>query len=181
MYYYKKIKSTILICFLLAAFSCHVTASEQSRGRVNMHGSIIDTACSITMDDRYQTVQITTQPVAMVIQPAEKISVSFHINLESCSLHSDGPPPKQWSHFQVTFDGSSDDGKLFNVMGEAKGIALEISDHNGNIAIPGKALPAGMLSPGLMALNYQLHLKGNGQEIRPGDYYSIIRFKVDYF
>ena len=88
MHYFKKIKSTTLTCLLLAACSCHVTASQQSRGRVNMQGSIIDTACSITMDDRYQTVQITTQPVAMVIQPTEKVSVSFHINLESCSLQS---------------------------------------------------------------------------------------------
>lgn len=181
MYYVKQLKSTILTYFLLATISCHVSASQQTRGRVNMQGRIIDAACSITMDDRYQTVQIPTQPVAMIIQPAEELSVSFHINLERCSLQSDGPPPKQWSHFQVSFDGSSDDGKLFNVMGEAKGIALEISDYNGNVAIPGKTLPAGMLSPGLMALNYQLHLKGNGQEIKPGDYYSIIRFKVDYF
>lgn len=52
------------------------------------------------MDDRYQTVQITTQPVAMVIQPTEKVSVSFHINLESCSLQSDGPPQNSGATFR---------------------------------------------------------------------------------
>lgn len=177
----KNIKKALFPFFVLAFISAESIATEQGRGRVNMQGSVIDAACSIVMSDRFQTVDISYSPIAELIQQSSKVGRSFSINLEGCSLQSDGPPAKQWSHFQVTFDGLSDDGKLFSLMGNAQGVGLEISDKYGNVATPGEPLPEDELIPDLMTLNFRLNLKGNGLEIKPGDYRSVIRFKVDYF
>lgn len=172
---------TLLPLLALAVLNVEGNAAEQGRGRVNLQGSIIEAACTIVMADRFQTIDISYLPIAELIQQSPKAGSTFSINLEGCSLQSEGLPPKQWSHFQITFDGHSDDGSLFNLTGNAQGVGLEISDKHGNIAIPGEPLPADELIPGPMELKFLLNLKGNGLEIKPGEYHSVIRFKVDYF
>jgi len=86
----------------------------------------------------------------------------------------------EWQHFQVTFDGKPDAG-LFSVHGEAQGIALQIADSQGNIALPGIALPKGEVHSGDMPLKYSLRLVSNNKLLRAGEYFSTVKFKMDYY
>jgi type 1 fimbria pilin len=85
-----------------------------------------------------------------------------------------------WRRFQVTFEGRVDNG-LFAIDGQAQGIALELTDNNGNIASPGKPLPAMDIIGKDGQLNYSLRLVSNSQLLRAGEYTSVIRFKMDYY
>nr|WP_261156494.1 fimbrial protein [Serratia fonticola] len=147
-------------------------------GRVNMQGSIIDAACAIAVDSREQSIDMGVIPLADIIRDGQGHSKPFSIDLVNCVL--DHPGKEDWKHFQVTFDGDPE-GELFGVSGGASGVGLQISDSLGNIATPGKALAFVDIIPGSMQLNYSLKLVANNHALKSGDYFSSIRFKVNYF
>lgn len=149
------------------------------RGTVSVQGSIIDAACAISVDSRDQTIDVGISSTGN-LRRGQEISKKLSIELINCVLERPVQNHHGWSHFQVTFDGDAD-GELFGISGDAKGMAIQISDENGHIARPGEALPAANITPGTMNLNYKIRLVANGQAIVPGDYFSAIRFKTDYF
>ncbi|WP_273830953.1 fimbrial protein [Serratia bockelmannii] len=172
---------------VLIVFSClfssviipaYAVGGQAGWGRVNMQGSIIDTACAIAVDSREQSIDMGIIPLADIIRDGQGRSKPFSIDLVNCVL---GRPGRDgWKHFQVTFDGDPEGG-LFGVRGGASGVGLQISDSLGNIATPGKPLPFVDIIPGRMQLNYTLKLVANSRALKAGDYFSSIRFKVDYF
>lgn len=174
------IKMTLFVfsCQLPSAFISAHAESLAGWGRVNMQGSIIDTACAIAVDSREQSIDMGTIPVSDIIRDGQGRSKSFSIDLVNCVLERQGK--EGWKHFQVTFDGDAD-GALFGVRGNAAGVGLQITDNLGNIALPGKALPFAKILPGNMQLNYSLRLVSNNHAVKSGDYFSSIRFKLDYF
>ncbi|TXE66630.1 fimbrial protein [Serratia nematodiphila] len=147
-------------------------------GVVNMQGSIIDTACAIAVDSREQSIDMGVIPMADIIRDGQGRSKPFSIDLINCVLER--PGKENWKNFQVTFDGDADGG-LFGVHGGVSGVGLQISDDLGNIAFPGKALPIMDISPGDRQLKYSLKLVANNHAVKSGDYFSSIRFKLDYF
>lgn len=149
-------------------------------GRVNMSGNIIDTACAIETDSRDQAIVMATLPVSQIIRDGRGDKNPFTIKLVNCTLEHPNPQLPHWQYFEVTFDGIND-GELFGIQGMAKGVALKITDQNGNVATPGKAMPLTPIIPGDMQLNYALQLIGNNQVIRAGEYRSTVRFKMDYY
>ncbi|CAI0905637.1 PAP fimbrial minor pilin protein precursor [Serratia proteamaculans] len=149
-------------------------------GRVNMQGSIIETACAIDTQSRDQTIDMDTAPVSQIARDGQGVSRQFSIRLINCLLERADPTLPDWRRFQVTFDGRADTGG-FGVEGAASGVALQISDTAGNIANPGQALPAGDITPGDKTLNYSMRLVGNQQVLKAGEYYSTLRFKMDYY
>ncbi|MBJ2078378.1 fimbrial protein [Serratia ureilytica] len=164
--------------FSLASFSVQAIGSIAGWGRVNMQGAIIDTACAIAVESREQTIDMETVPLADIIRDGQGRSKPFSIELVNCILER--PGKEDWKQFQVTFDGDAE-GDLFGVYGEASGVALQIIDHVGNIASPGKALPLMDITPGDRQLNYTMKLVANNHALKSGDYFSSIRFKLDYF
>lgn len=169
----------IFFCLFPPVFiHAHSASALAGSGRVNMQGSIIDTACSISVDSREQSIDMGVIPLSDIIRDGQGYSKSFSINLINCVLER--PGKEDWKHFQVTFDGDPE-GDLFGVRGVASGVGLQISDNMGNIASPGKVLPFVDIIPGSMQLNYSLRLVANNHALKPGDYYSSIRFKMDYF
>ncbi|WP_235166988.1 hypothetical protein [Serratia fonticola] len=60
-------------------------------------------------------------------------------------------------------------------------MALQIIDTVGNIALPSKALLIMAITPGEWQLNCTLRLIANRHALKSGDYFSAIRFKLDYF
>nr|WP_315290285.1 fimbrial protein [Serratia proteamaculans] len=164
--------------FTTVFFSVHATGGLAGWGRVNMQGSIIDAACAIAVDSREQSIDMGVIPLADIIRDGQGHSKPFSIDLVNCVL--DRPGKEDWKHFQVTFDGDPE-GDLFGVSGGASGVGLQISDSLGNIASPGKALPFVDIIPGGMQLNYSLKLVANNHALKSGDYFSSVRFKVDYF
>ncbi len=168
--------------FVLAYFPLQVTAvgSSQGWGRVNMQGAIIDTACAIAIESRDQTIDMEVVPVADIIRDGQGRSKPFSIELVNCILERPNSKLPDWKQFQVMFDGDNE-GELFGVRGEASGVALRITDGSGNIAMPGMPLRAQDIIPGAMQLNYHLRLVANQHALKAGDYFSAIRFKLDYF
>jgi type 1 fimbria pilin len=147
-------------------------------GKVNMQGTIIDTACAIAVNSREQTIDMEVLPLSDIIRDGQGRSKSFSIDLVNCVTSHLGKD--SWQQFQVTFDGEAN-GELFGVNGDASGVALKIIDINGNVAIPGKVMPPIDIIHGESQLNYTLRLVANSQELKPGDYFSSIRFKLEYF
>lgn len=175
------INNKILIVFSCLLFPVLFSAHAGGLagwGQVNMQGSIIDTACAIAVDSREQSIDMGVVPVVDIIRDGQGRSQPFSIDLINCVL--DGPKKETWKHFQVTFDGDTE-GALFGVRGGASGVGLQITDDLGNIASPGKALPFVDIIPGSMQLNYSLKLVANNHALKSGDYFSSIRFKLDYF
>lgn len=155
------------------------TLPDQGRGRVNMQGTIVDTACAIAVDSRDQTIDMEVVPLSDIIRDGQGRSKPFTIHLENCVLErSDDQSARR--QFQVTFDGNAE-GNLFGVQGDASGIALKIFDSVGNQAIPGSPLPFGNIAVGDMQLNYTLKIVANNNTLKAGGYFSIICFKLDYF
>jgi type 1 fimbria pilin len=156
-----------------------MAASIAGWGKVNMQGAIIDTACAISVDSREQTIDMDVIPLAEIIREGRGHSKPFSINLVDCVLERPGHD-NDWKQFSVTFDGKAE-GPFFGIDGEASGVSLQIIDDSGNIAIPGKALPLLDVTPGERQLNYTMRLVANNHALKSGDYFSSIRFKLDYF
>ncbi|AGP46494.1 fimbrial protein [Serratia plymuthica] len=175
-----KVTAPCLLTLLLFVSSAEATQQTQGWGRVNMQGAIIDTACAIAAGSREQIIDMETVPVADIIRDGQGVTKPFSIELINCVLTRPNNKLPDWKHFQVTFDGETD-GELFGVRGDAKGIALQIADGQGNIATPGKPLPLGDISLGVMQLNYAMRLVSNSQSLRVGAYSSAVRFKLDYY
>lgn len=165
--------------FIFTAFA-QAGSAIQGWGRVNMQGAIIDTACAIAVESRYQTVDMDIVPIADIIRDGQSQIKTFAIELVNCTLERANNKLPDWKQFQVTFDGDAEEG-LFGVRGEASGIALQITDAAGNIATPGYPMPRGDIIPGDMRLNYALKLVANNHAPKAGDYFSAVRFKLDYF
>lgn len=174
-----RIQNTALVVFFcLFSLNAHASQSLQGLGRVNMQGSIIDTACAITLESRDQTIDMGVTPLADIARDGQGNSRAFVIELVNCVLAR--PSKDDWKQFQVAFDGDAE-GALFGIRGNASGVALQITDEHGNVAIPGKALPLTDIVPGDRQLNYVLKLMANRHALKSGDYFSAIRFKLDYF
>ncbi|BEM59852.1 pilin [Serratia marcescens] len=168
------------LIFTMSALSAQAASTLQGWGRVNMQGAIIDTACAIAVDSRDQTIDMEVVPVADIIRDGQGKTKSFIIELVNCELERPGSKFPDWTQFQVTFDGNAE-GDLFGVTGDASGIALQITDEFGNVATPGNPLPRKDITPGEMKMNYAIKLIANNHALKAGDYFSSIRFKLDYF
>ncbi|WPN65641.1 fimbrial protein [Pseudomonas sp. P9_35] len=164
----------------LVLFFIGAEALAQDVGRVDMRGSIVETACAIDISSRDQAIDMATIPLSQIIRDGSGVDQPFSVRLVSCVLPRLGSGLAAWRQFQVTFDGRADSG-FFGVDGNARGVALMIADSHGSIAVPGAPLPLADLVPGDKVLNYSMRLVGNNQALRSGNYYSTIRFKIDYY
>jgi len=153
-------------------------AHDQGHGIVNVSGEIVEAPCSVDVVSRAQTIEMPSQSVISVIKN-NSLEREFSIRLVNCTLNST-KQNDEWSSFQVTFDGDRDNND-FGVGGKAHGVALQIRDEEGNVAIPGQPLPKVTMEPGEMQLKYKLRLVGNGGTPSAGLYNSTIRYKLDYY
>ncbi|EPP8560692.1 fimbrial protein [Serratia marcescens] len=169
----------VVIClFSFPMFSVLAEGHVAGWGRVNMQGAIIDTACAIAIDSQEQTIDMGVLPLSDIIRDGHGRNRPFSIYLVNCI--TERPGKEGWKKFQVTFDGEANGG-LFGINGDASGVALQILDTQGNVAMPGKAMPPRDIIPGDSQLNYAMRLVANNHALKAGDYLSSIRFKLDYF
>lgn len=155
-------------------------AAPAGSGTVTMNGEITDAACNIAMESQDQVINMGVIPLAVINQLGGGPTRDVDIFLVDCELVKDSDPSKTWKTLQMTFDGPSKDG-LFEVMGEARGVALYMQDENQQQVLPGQALPEQEITPPTMRLSYKLRLVPDNKPLRAGDYQSVIRFKVDYY
>lgn len=170
--------SAVFVNLLLCSSLAH--SANQGRGEVTVNGRIIASACAIDTDSLDQTITLATLPVSQIIRDGQSERHEFNIKLVNCTLEQFNSALGDWRYFSVTFDGRDDAG-LFGMNGNAKGIALQITDKQGNIASPGIPMAKNDIQPGAMEFNYGLRLVGNSQMMKAGSYYSTVRFKMDYY
>ncbi|GDB16218.1 minor pilin protein PapH [Escherichia coli] len=105
----------------------------------------------------------------------------FRLRLRNCELAGTGKHVYTASRIRVTFDGSQGETPdKFSLAGQAEGIYLQITDNQGYVARAGKAMPPLLLNGNEEELSYTLRVVRNGYPLKAGDYYAILRFKVDY-
>lgn len=141
-------------------------------GRVHVNGSIIDSACSIDVDSREQSIDMGIIPLSVIRQSGRGLDKNVSINLINCMVN-------EYKHFKITFDGDAE-GDLFGVRGDASGVGLQISDNKG-IIFPGKAISLRGYFHDDSTLKYSLRLMANSHVLKAGMYSSSVRFKLDYF
>nr|WP_278978600.1 fimbrial protein [Providencia alcalifaciens] len=148
------------------------------QGNVNMNGSIVDSACAIDTGSYEQVVDMGILPIGTLRQQGQGPVRSFSITLIGCTLisHSNSA----WQTFTVTFDGAAS-GNWFTVNGDAHGVALLLQDANGKTIYPGQTTEKQTIISGNNVLHYGLRLVSNQKPLRPGEYQSALRFKLDYY
>ncbi|MBL5905346.1 fimbrial protein [Serratia fonticola] len=172
------LRGAVLINLLLCSHSA--ISANLGRGEVTMNGNIIASACAIDTKSVDQTVALALVPISQVIRDGQGELHEFSIKLVNCTLERLDPQLDDWRYFEVTFDGRDDAG-LFGIDGNAKGMALQISDRWGNVAAPGVPMAKNDIRPGTMEFKYGLRLVGNNQLMEVGSYHSTVRFKMDYY
>ncbi|EPN9528029.1 fimbrial protein [Cronobacter malonaticus] len=179
------------MAFALGTASWAVQASQQIarpasefdmglNGRVSMQGAIVSKACDIAMESRYQSIEMPDESINVIRRAGESIAQPFSIHLVNCTFDTGEPDSAPWRFLQVTFDGAGDDG-LFKITGEAEGVALEIASKDGEELHPGQPQPYTEIAGDDIKLDYELRLKLNKDALKPGDYSSIIKYRIDYF
>lgn len=166
--------------FILMIFFCNAEAKfdYQGHGIVGMTGSIIDSACSIAVNNENQSIIFGPETTGELIHDGHGRPVSFAIHLIGCNLNAKNESNHRETTFSVTFDGQLD-GRLFAVSG-ASGFGILIFDKAGDIIRPGTPLPAQKLKPGEQMLEYALELYDDRHRFIAGNWHTTIRFKVDY-
>lgn len=150
-------------------------------GRANFKGQVIIPACTLTMEDTWQAIDMGEIPVRDLQDSFAGSEKRFRLRLRNCELTGTGKRVYTASRVRVTFDGLQ--GELpdkFSLTGQAKGINLQILDNQGYPVRVGKVMPPLLLNGNEDGLDYILRVVRNGQPLKAGDYYAALRFKVDY-
>lgn len=159
--------------------SSQLPASEAGNGVVNMEGVIVERPCAIDVGDSEQVLTMDEVPVSQIVRDGRGPQKSFTIQLVDCVLQRLDPDKPDWQTFSVTFNGENDQG-YFGLSGDARGIALAITDEAGNLARPGYVMSPAAIIPDEMLLRYNVNLVGNLKTLQAGDYQAAIRFTMAY-
>ncbi|OAT31262.1 MrfB family protein [Buttiauxella brennerae ATCC 51605] len=153
----------------------------QDHGRATLSGSITGSACAIDTNSQDQSLNLGVISAAEIQQFGHGSETPFAIKLINCTLVSSSKTQPNWSYFSVTFDGNYIDGDLFGLDGDARGFGLYIKDEYGNSALPGQAMPAGIIDAGSIVLNYRLRLQKDNNSLQAGSYHTVIRYQLEYY
>lgn len=170
--------SALLMVSQCLMLSPAMAASTALWGRIGMSGSIVDSACAIDTGSYEQVIDMGVLPTGTLRQQGHGPVRPFSITLIGCTLTPYAGDA--WQTFTVTFDGPAS-GDWFTVSGDARGVALALLDANGQPIYPGESTPKQAISAGNSVLNYGLRLVSDAHPLRPGEYQSALRFKLDYY
>ncbi|EJH1737630.1 type 1 fimbrial protein [Escherichia coli] len=150
-------------------------------GRASFKGQVIAPACTLAMEDTWQAIDMGETPVRDLQDSFTGPEKKFHLRLRNCELAGTGKRVYTASRVRVTFDGlQGETPDKFLLTGQAEGINLQILDNQGYPARVGKVMPPLLLNGNEEGLDYTLRVVRNGQQLKVGDYYAALRFKVDY-
>ncbi|MCO7580383.1 MULTISPECIES: fimbrial protein [Pseudomonas chlororaphis group] len=173
------VRSTALL-LALCTLDVPLCAADAFKGRVQLTGSIVDSACSIHMGNDNQTVAFTPLALSSLVSGNTSTQQPLNIHISDCmtsdASHNNAPSQR----FELTLEGPPD-GKYFATQGTAKGIALRISDEQGRLISPGMLIEHGTRSINSLALNYSLTLVGSGHTLEAGDYHTTIKLSIQHF
>ncbi|AWC93758.1 TPA: type 1 fimbrial protein [Morganella morganii subsp. morganii] len=164
--------STGLLAICLTAYAAE---DKQQIGQVWLQGFVLDSSCTINMQDKYQRIEIPQIAATALYQRGYSSAFAFSVRLENCLLSEDD------KNLRITFTGPSDSNGLFAVSGEAEGVGIQLSREDGSVIIPGKvvALPD-IPQTKTITLNYRLRLIADRNSLKTGAYRSTVNFNLDY-
>jgi type 1 fimbria pilin len=150
-------------------------------GRATFAGQVIVPACTLAMEDAWQSVDMGVTPVRDLQTSLVGPQRHFQLRLQDCELAGTGQQVFTSSRVRVTFDGVRGEAPdHFTVTGQATGVDLQILDSEGYTARAGEVLPPQQLYGNAQGLDYTLRVIRNGLPLSAGDYYAALRFRVDY-
>ncbi|HDK0773043.1 fimbrial protein [Escherichia coli] len=150
-------------------------------GRTSFKGQVIAPACTLAMEDTWQVIDMGETPVRDLQDSAAVPEKKFRLWLRNCELAGTGKRIYTASRVRMTFDGlRGETPDKFSLLGEAEGISLQILDNQGYPARVGKVMPPLLLNGNEDELKYMLRIVRNGYPLKAGNYYTILRFIVNY-
>ncbi|ENG2091550.1 fimbrial protein [Morganella morganii] len=169
-------KAKILSTGLLAVcLTVSAAGHEQQTGRVWLQGFVLDSSCTINMQDKYQRIDIPQVAATELYQRGYSSAFAFAVRLENCLLSADG------KSLAITFTGPVDSNGLFVISGEAEGVGIQLSQGDGSVIMPGKAVALPDIPQTKnITLNYRLRLIADRNSIKTGIYRSTVNFNLDY-
>ncbi|GIZ28118.1 fimbrial protein [Morganella morganii] len=169
-------KAKILSTGLLAVcLTVSAAGHEQQTGRVWLQGFVLDSSCTINMQDKYQRIDIPQVAATELYQRGYSSAFAFAVRLENCLLSADG------KSLAITFTGPADSNGLFAISGEAEGVGIQLSQGDGSVIMPGKAVALPDIPQTKnITLNYRLRLIADRNSMKTGIYRSTVNFNLDY-
>ncbi|MHD0615300.1 fimbrial protein [Morganella morganii] len=169
-------KAKILSTGLLAVcLTVSAAGHEQQTGRVWLQGFVLDSSCTINMQDKYQRIDIPQVAATELYQRGYSSAFAFAVRLENCLLSADG------KSLAITFTGPVDSNGLFVISGEAEGVGIQLSQGDSSVIMPGKAVALPDIPQTKnITLNYRLRLIADRNSIKTGIYRSTVNFNLDY-
>lgn len=167
-----------ILCFYIIQylFIAPAVGKDAGYGKVRMRGSIIETACNISINSLNQTVDFGTITIGEVTKENHSISIPLNIKLINCSNNESS----KGGRFEITFDGNHRNNLFLDSITE-HGIGLAIYDRDYKRTLPGvPSHPKYYKSEGNI-LKYYLCLELDGKDIKPGKFHASIKYKIDYF
>lgn len=164
----------------LCALAFSAGANEQENGSLRMHGSVIEAACTINTGNNEQSIDIGTVPISKILRDGKGPGIPFHIRLTNCSPLGVTYQQKRLQGVHIIFDGQAENRVLFALEGNGSGEGIAITDADGLQIFPGQTTPETDLDPGRMILDYTLWLTADYQLLRPGEFYTTIRYFMEY-
>ena len=167
---------SVMTLLAIAVPSVSFANLNDSEGKVWMLGEIVESACTIDSGSLDQTVDMGVLPIGVLLSEGEGPTKDFQIKLIDCLWGDD--TQSNYSNLDITFTGNTD-GKYFLVNGDAAGVVLELEDVNKKPIIPGEKInyPGGAQN---LSNQYFLKLLPNGELVKPGNYYSLLHFNINY-
>ncbi|HCM1959221.1 TPA: type 1 fimbrial protein [Salmonella enterica subsp. houtenae serovar 43:z4,z23:-] len=180
-----RIRRTGFYALLIAMYSVggSVEAGLRLHGQATLYGEVLAAACSIALNDRYQSVVMGEIPLRDLQSGRGKVTRDMVIRLDNCRTSGQGAMVQEIDPtIRVRFDGlrGSQPG-LFRTLGEARGVALQLRDERREIVYPGEYLPAVYQKAyNQQVLKYRIDLVPDGEQLAGGDYSAALRFSINY-
>lgn len=180
MRYITKCRQFWPLAFVFVTAFVQAESAEVS-GKVAMKGLIYDSACSIETGTLDQTVDMGNTPMNELLEKGVGPSMYFTIRLIDCDFGK--KPNGVKGDLSITFDGQRD-GDWFAVGGDARGVALRLTNEAQSSVIPGKAQSLIATTKhdvnNITSLVYQIQLVKNGETLSSGEYRTTLNFTIDY-
>ncbi|HHQ6553015.1 TPA: fimbrial protein [Serratia fonticola] len=146
-----------------------------AQGTVKLQGAILESACAISPDNVFQTVELGTIPLKTLQRNGISQAYPFKIRLINCVFSDDSGDGNK--SIEVTFSPGSH-GAIEPL--QNRGFALVVQDEKGHKITPGVPLPDIPIDSGEISLKYNIFLVANGKQVTSGSYYSTMNIVVSY-
>ena len=174
------IRSTALLLLAMSPLSLPACAADALKGRVQLAGSIVDSACTIRVGNDSQMIAFNPLALSGLVSGDISSQQPLTIYISNCITPEKHKNPAPSQRFKLTFEGQPD-GKYFGIHGDAKGIVLQIKDQQGKLISPGMSLEQNTPSSDSLMLNYSLTLVGSGHALEAGEYHATIKLSIQHF